>query len=265
MGFLNDITIGQYYPDNSFLHKLDPRSKLFASLILMTSLLLSSKITLILPFGVLCIIAVYFSKLPFKFIAKNLKPFFLLFLITFFIHLLTTEGRTIFMIPFVGLNITEQGFLNGISYSIRLGFLILFAALLTMTTSPIELTDGLERLLRPLKRFKIPVHEFALMMTLSLRFIPILIREAERIKNAQLSRGASLEGNLLQRIRNIIPMVLPLFISAFRRADDLAMAMEARHYMGGKGRTNFRQLAFKQRDFGLLIFSGLFMGGILLL
>ncbi|MFQ5824847.1 MAG: energy-coupling factor transporter transmembrane component T family protein [bacterium] len=264
MGFLNDITLGQYYPGNSILHQLDPRSKLISSLFFMTSLLLSNKLSLILLLGGMCIFSIYFAKLPVKIISKNLKPFFWLFLITFIIHLLTTKGKTIFGVPFLDLKITEQGLINGATYSIRLAFLIIFAALLTLTTAPIELTDSLERLFSPLKRFNIPVHEFTLMMSLSLRFIPILIQEAERIKNAQLSRGASLEGSLLQRVKNIIPMILPLFISAFRRAEELAVAMEARHYISGEGRTSYRQLVFKRGDFGLLIFSGAFLGGILL-
>jgi energy-coupling factor transport system permease protein len=134
-----------------------------------------------------------------------------------------------------------------------------------MTTSPIDITDSLEKMLAPLKRFKVPVHEFTLMITLSLRFIPILLREAERIKNAQLSRGASLEGNLIQRVKNIIPMVLPLFISAFRRADELAQAMEARVYVGGDGRTNYQLLVFKRGDFGLLAFSAVFAGAFFFL
>ena len=265
MGFLNDITLGQFYPANSFLHRLDPRSKLFASLIFMTCLLLSNEIILISLFGIICLVGLYFSKLPFKIFGRNLKPFYWLFLITFIIHLLTTEGKTIFDISLLNITVTEQGVINGISYSIRLALLIILASLLTLTTSPIELTDSLDRLLSPLKRFKLPVHEFTLMITLSLRFIPILLREAERIKNAQLSRGASLEGSLIQRVKNIIPMILPLFISAFRRADELAVAMEARDYIIGEGRTNYRQLVFKRGDFAVLIFSGAFMCGIFLL
>jgi energy-coupling factor transport system permease protein len=262
MGFLNDITLGQYYPGNSFLHRLDPRSKLISSLFLMTSLLLCNNLSIILALGGICIVSVYLTKLPVKIISKNLKPFIWLFLITFGIHLLTTEGKTIASLSVLGLKISEQGLINGTTYSIRLAFLITFAALLTLTTPPIELTDSLERLFSPLKKFRVPVHEFSLMMTLSLRFIPILIREAERIKNAQLSRGVSLQGSLLQRVKNIIPMILPLFISAFRRAEDLSVAMQARNYVGGEGRTNYRRLEFKRGDFGLLIFSGAVMFGV---
>lgn len=228
----------------------------------MTSLLLCNNLSIILALGGICIVSVYLTKLPVKIISKNLKPFIWLFLITFGIHLLTTEGKTIASLSVLGLKISEQGLINGTTYSIRLAFLITFAALLTLTTPPIELTDSLERLFSPLKKFRVPVHEFSLMMTLSLRFIPILIREAERIKNAQLSRGVSLQGSLLQRVKNIIPMILPLFISAFRRAEDLSVAMQARNYVGGEGRTNYRRLEFKRGDFGLLIFSGAVMFGV---
>lgn len=252
---LKDITLGQYYPGNSFLHRLDPRSKLLTSLIFMTCLLLSNKLFLLLVLLGVSVSGVYFSGIPFVRMLKNLRPFFWLFLITFLIHLFTTQGRELIRIPILGFSLSEEGFVNGVSYSLRLGLLIVFAGFLTMTTAPIELTDSLEKLLSPLKRFKVRVHEFALMMTLSLRFLPILILEAERIKNAQLSRGASLEGNLLRRVKNIVPMILPLFVSAIRRAEDLAVAMEARHYVGGEGRTSFRKLQFRRGDFGLLAFS----------
>ncbi len=263
MAFLNDITLGQYYPGNSFLHRLDPRSKLFASLIFMFCFLLTNDILLILIQGCVFILATYLSKIPAKVITKNLKCFFWLFLITFCIHIF--EFNLSHSFPFLNFKVTEQGILIGLVYTLRLVLLIVFAALFTLTTTPIELTDSLEKLFSPLKRFKLPVHEFTLMMTLSLRFIPILIYETERIKNAQLSRGASLEGRLLQRVQNIIPMLIPLFISAIRKADELAVAMEARNYMGGTGRTNYNQLVLKRGDFGLIIFSGAFLCGFFLL
>ncbi len=262
---LKDITLGQYFPGNSFLHRLDPRSKLFASLIFMTCLLLSQELFLFLLLTGVCLLGFYLSEIPLSRILKNLKPFFWLFLITFCIHLFTTKGHEINRISFLGFGLSEEGLLNGLSYSLRLGLLIVFAAFLTMTTPPIEITDSLEKLFSPLKRFKVPVHEFVLMMTLSLRFLPLLILEAERIKNAQLSRGVSLEGNLLQRVKNIVPMILPLFISAIRRAEDLAVAMEARHYVGGEGRTSFRKLRFRKGDFGMLAFSSLTFFGVVLL
>ena len=227
----------------------------------MTSLLISTKLSLILLQSAAVLVTIWLTKIPMTMIAKSLKWFLWLFLITFAIHVLEVSIGSVF--PFLSFGVRAAGIMNGAIYTLRLGLLIVTASLLTLTTSPIELTDSLERLFSPLKRLRVPVHELALMMTLSLRFIPILIREAERIKNAQLSRGASLEGNLLQRIRNLVPMLLPLFISAIRRADDLAVAMEARCYAGGEGRTCFHRFAFGVGDVGLLLFSGAWFFGIL--
>lgn len=263
MAFLNDITLGQYYPGSSFLHRLDPRSKLLASLFFMTCLLFSNNWSLLLLYAGVCILGFYFSKLPLEIILKNLKPFFWLFLITFGIHVLTTTGTTLLEIPIIGVTLTREGAFNGFSYAFRLALLIVFAAFLTLTTEPIELTDSLEKLLSPLKRFSVPVHEMSLMMTLSLRFLPILLREGERIKNAQLSRGISLEGNIVQRVRNVVPMVLPLLVSAIRRAEDLAVAMEARHYVGGEQRTSYHKLAFGRQDLWFGLFSLVFLIGFL--
>lgn len=261
MAFLSDITLGQYYPGDSILHRLDPRGKLLASLVVMTCLLLSTELRLIVTQSVVVLAAICIAGIPFKIFAKNLKWFLWLFLITFAIHLFEISATA--TLPFLNFEIRDAGWLNGAVYTLRLALLIIMASLLTLTTSPIELTDGLERFFAPLKRLKVPVHELALMMTLSLRFIPILIREAERVKNAQLSRGASLQGSLLQRIRNIIPMLLPLFVSAIRRADDLAIAMTARNYLGGDGRTCYHRFAFGAQDIGLLLISAVWLIGIL--
>lgn len=252
MALLKDITLGRYYPGDSFVHNLDPRSKLLASLLFMFSLFIYIDLWSLLLLFMICAFGFRIAGIPYKFMLKNMKPFFWLFLITFLIHLLTTQGDAIYTIPLVDLTITQEGITNGTVYSFRLALLIAFAALLTMTTAPIELTDSLEKLFSPLKGLKVPVHEFALMMTLALRFIPILLHEAERIRNAQLSRGLALEGRLIQRIRNIIPMILPLMVSAIRRADELAVAMEARNYAGGSGRTSYRKLGFVAPDYALL-------------
>lgn len=263
--FLSDLTVGQYYHSDSILHRLDPRTKLLASLIFMTCLLLSRSLAEVLLHGSICLVGFYFSKIPIKLVLRNLKPFLWLFLITFCIHIFTTPGVSLFKMPLLGFQITEQGLTNGLTYSVRLSLFIICSALLTLTTAPIELTDSLEKLLSPLRRFKMPVHEFVLMITLSLRFLPLLIREAERIKNAQLSRGLSLDGNLLQRIKNIVPMILPLFVSVIRRANDLATAMEARHYIGGEGRTSFRQLRLRPADYRLMFFSMVYLMGVIFL
>ncbi|OQX86429.1 hypothetical protein B6D60_06350 [candidate division KSB1 bacterium 4484_87] len=158
-------------------------------------------------------------------------------------------------VPLWGWEITRQGLSSGIIYSVRLAEFVLFAALLTLTTSPIEMTDALDRMLAPLKKIGLPTHEFVLMMTLALRFIPILLEEADRIQKAQMSRGATFEGNLIQRIKSVIPLLIPLFISVFRRADDLALAMDARCYVGGKNRTSYKILTMKRMDVIALVFA----------
>ncbi|MFQ5639674.1 MAG: energy-coupling factor transporter transmembrane component T family protein [bacterium] len=257
MALLNDITFGQYFPSDSVLHRLDPRSKLLTCLVVTTCLMMSRYLYWIGIQVFLCLVAMGVSKIPFKFFAKNLKLFLWLFLITFSIHFMNIH--LLGTAPFIRIDLTEQGFFNGIVYTVRLVLLITLASLLTMTTTPMELTESLEKALSPLKRFKIPVHEFAFMATLALRFIPILLREAQIIKNAQISRGLSLEGSMLQRIRNMIPMIIPLFVSAIRRADDLAVAMEARHYSGGRGRTSFHKLELKQADWLLMLFASGFL------
>ena len=152
-------------------------------------------------------------------------------------------------IPYINLQISKSGLVNGSLYSFRLAILILLAAMLTLTTSPMELTDALDRFFKPLQRFGVSTHEFTMMITLSLRFIPTLIEEADKLQKAQMSRGATFEGNIYQRIKSVIPLILPLFISVFRRADELALAMDARCYIGGKGRTSFNELVFKRNDY----------------
>ena len=263
MAFLGDITLGQFYPGNSFLHRLDSRTKILATLILMTCPLLSDQIWLLLVESVLCIIAVQVSSIPWKIITRNLKWFFCLFLITFGVHALDASLGSTF--PFLSLSLSQGGLLLGLLFTLRLTLMIVYAALLTLTTTPIELTDGIEKMLTPLRRYRFPVHEFALMMTLTLRFIPILLREAERIRNAQLSRGVSVEGSLLERVRNVIPMLLPLLMSAIRKADDLATAMAARHYIGGEGRTHYRRMTLGPADLGVMMFSFAFLSAAVLL
>ena len=199
------------------------------------------------------------AKLNPVLLLKNLRAFWVLFLLTFFVHALFTPGRIIWRIPWVTLYVTEEGFYYGIFYSLRLGILISLANLLTLTTSPMDLTDALERFLKPFRRFGVPSHEIGMMFSISLRFIPILIDEAERIRKAQLSRGARHEGNIFHKIRSIVPLIIPLFLSAFRRAHDLALAMDARCYQGGANRTSYYLLKFKKID-GLAFLTVLFIG-----
>jgi len=260
MVLINDITLGQYYSCDSFIHRLDPRTKLFAIIMLMTGLLVSNRPLMISGFLFLLLFIIVLSKIPANLIFKNLRPFILLFVLTMIVHLFWSSGRILTKIPLIHLNITIEGLSLGIKYSLRLALLIILAAILTLSTSPIELTDALERILKPLKKFRVPTHEIVMMLTLSLRFIPTLIEEAEKIKNAQISRGATFDGHLINRIKSTIPLILPLFISSFRRADDLALAMDSRCYSGGEGRTSYKQLKYNFSDYLVILLCSLLMG-----
>lgn len=258
MAFFSDITLGQYYPGESFIHRLDPRTKLVVTMSVMTGLLLSFNVLIMAGIALLLSAAVCLSRIPFSLVVKNLRPFLWFFALTIIINLFWTSGKVLWRVPGINSIITQEGLEMGCLYALRLALLIIIAALMTLCTSPIELTDALEKLAAPLKRLHLPTHEIALMLTLSLRFIPTLIEEAQRIKNAQLSRGATFSGSMIQRTRNLIPMILPLFVSAFRRADELAMAMDARCYVGGTGRTSYSRLRFCRVDYVILIGSVVF-------
>jgi energy-coupling factor transport system permease protein len=253
MAFFNDISLGHYYPIDSLVHRLDPRTKLISVMLLMISLLFSLNVAVLIFYFVISFFIILLSRIPLKLVLGNLKPFVLLFIITLFIHLFWTSGKELFLIPGTNISITQEGLELGIVYALRLGLLIVLAALLSLSTSPIEITDALEKMLNPLKKFKLPTHEIVMMLSLSLRFIPTLMEEAERIKNAQISRGSTFEGNLLKRFKSIIPLVMPLFVSAFRRADELAYAMDSRCYIGGDGRTSYKKLNFQKADLVVFI------------
>jgi len=188
------------------------------------------------------------SELSVKLALRNLRPFLVLFLLTFFFHAVFTDGKILWKVPFVSVFITEEGIYQAIFYTFRIGILVVLASLLTLTTSPMSLTDGIERFLTPFRRMGVPAHEIAMMFSISLRFIPILIDETERIRKAQVSRGGCFEGNIFRRIRSIVPVVVPLFLSTFRRANDLALAMDARCYRGGVARTSYHVLRFHRED-----------------
>jgi energy-coupling factor transport system permease protein len=252
MAFFNDITLGQYYPADSFVHRLDPRAKLLAALVTMSGLLLSYNYLIIMGMAFILALAVKSAKIPFSVMVRNLRPFLWLFAITWLIHLFWTSGRVLWLVPGTSVSITREGVQLGGLYVARLALLIVYAALLTLTTSPIELTDALEKISRPLKRWGVPTHELSLMLTLSLRFIPTLLEEAQRIRNAQLSRGARFSGSLRHRIRGLLPLMVPLFVSAFRRADELALAMDARCYTGGEGRTVYTRLRLGSSDYAVM-------------
>jgi energy-coupling factor transport system permease protein len=246
---IKDITLGQYIPGESFIHKLDPRVKIIISLIYIINLFIINNFkgyVLIIAFTA---IAILISRVPFKFIYRGLKPTFIMIIITALLNIfMTSGGDIVFQWRFI--TIYEKGLQLAIFMVIRLVLLIIGTSLLTLTTSPIELTDGIEKLLNPFKKVGVPAHELAMMMTIALRFIPTLMDETDKIMKAQMARGADFEtGNIVKRAKSLIPILVPLFISSFRRAEELAMAMEARCYRGGEGRTRMKQLKLEGRDF----------------
>ena len=244
---LRDITVGQYYPTTSFVHKLDPRFKILCAFAYIMSLFVVDALSSYLIVLGFLGIAVHFSKVPVKFMLRGLKPIMFIIIFAFAINMFLTPGEIFVQFGFI--KITYQGIEQALFMAFRLIFLILGTSLLTLTTSPIELTDGLERLLGPFKKIGVPAHELAMMMTIALRFIPTLLEETDKIMKAQMARGADFEsGNIVARAKSLIPLLVPLFISAFRRADELAMAMEARCYRGGENRTRLKVLKYSYRD-----------------
>ena len=245
---LKDITIGQYFPGNSFLHRMDPRAKILCVAVFVMAIFLAKTLVGYCLVGGFTLFCLLLSRLPLILIWKAIKPLWIIIAFTMAIHLFTTPGDMLIQYGF--LHISQQCLSMGLQMGARLIFLILFSSLLTYTTSPIRLTDGIEHLLNPFRRIGVPAHEMAMMMTIALRFIPTLLDETDRIMKAQSARGADFEtGGLVKRIKNMIPLLVPLFISAFRRADDLAVAMEARCYHGGHGRTRMQELQFTPVDF----------------
>lgn len=245
---IRDITLGQYYPTKSVLHRLDPRTKFIGTLLFVLSLFLFHTF---LGYGVatvflVCVIVL--SRVPVSFMFRGLKAIFLILLITVVFHIFLTPGRVLWQMGFV--KITYEGLMQAGKMAIRLIYLVVGSSIMTLTTTPNQLTDGLESLMRPLNYVKVPVHEISMMMSIALRFIPILMEETDKIMKAQIARGADFEsGNLFQKAKGLIPLLVPLFVSAFRRANDLAMAMEARCYHGGEGRTQMKPLRYKGRDY----------------
>lgn len=246
---IRDITIGQYYPAKSVVHRLDPRVKLVGTLFYLISLFLFKSISGYLVATLFLVGIIKISKVPFRFIVKGLKPVIMLLMITVLFNLfLTRDGEVLFHAWII--TITEGGLRTAVYMAVRLIYLIIGSSLMTFTTTPNELTDGLEALLRPLNKIHVPVHEIAMIMSIALRFIPILLEETDKIMKAQLARGVDFEsGNIIQRAKSMIPILVPLFVSAFRRANDLAMAMEARCYRGGDGRTKMKPLHYRSRDY----------------
>lgn len=253
---LKDITIGQHYPTGSVVHKLDPRTKIIGTFVFMAGLFTIRDFDAYLVVMAALLITIISSKVPIRYVMKGLRPLMVLITVTFLINLLMTSGQVFFALG--PITMTWEGLRQGVFMALRLIFLIVGTSLLTLTTSPITLTDGIEQLLNPLKRIRVPAHELAMMMTIALRFIPTLLEETDKIMKAQMARGADFEsGNLINRAQSLVPLLVPLFISSFRRADDLAMAMEARCYRGGENRTRMKALKWRMIDgFALMmIFS----------
>lgn len=246
---IKDITIGQYIPGESFVHKLDPRFKILISLLFIVDLFLVNNFKGYLFIVIFLLATIMISKLSFKYIYNGLKPILVLLLITAILNIFMTSGKElIFHYGFI--NVYKEGLIIAAFMILRLVFLIMGTSILTLTTSPIELTDGIENLLNPFKKIGVPAHELAMMMTIALRFIPTLMDETDKIMKAQMARGADFEsGNLISRAKSLIPILVPLFISSFRRADELAMAMESRCYKGGEGRTRMKQLKITKKDY----------------
>lgn len=245
---LRDITLGQYYQTESIIHKLDPRVKIGGTLLYIISLFVFESIWGYVLAALFLAVVIKLSKVPFKFMVRGMKAILFLLLITVGFNLFLTQGEVVFTIW--KLNITKEGIRIAVFMAIRLCFLIIGSSIMTLTTTPNNLTDGMEKMLKPLKVFKVPVHEVAMMMSIALRFIPILLEETDKIMKAQIARGADFEsGNLIKKAKALVPLLVPLFISAFRRANDLAMAMEARCYRGGEGRTKMKPLVYKKHDY----------------
>ncbi len=262
---IRDITIGQYYPADSFIHRLDPRAKIILTVMFVVLIFLCKNFLSLALMLVLLAAVILASKVPVKMFLKSIKPILPIIIFTAVLNIFYVSGGTL-LASFWIFKITTKGLLTALFMSVRIITLIMASSILTYTTTPTMLTDGIERLLSPLTVFHIQVHTLAMMMTLALRFIPTLIEEIERIMNAQKARGADLEsGNLIQRSKALVPILIPLFISAFRRAYDLAFAMECRCYHGGEGRTRMKKMKFTGRDFAAFIIISASIAGIIVL
>lgn len=252
---LREITLGQYYQTESVIHRLDPRVKLVATIVYILSLFLVENIAGYAVAFLFLAFIIRLSHVPFKFMVKGMKSILFLLLLTVIFNLFLTPGET--WITVWKLTITKEGVKVAVLMAIRLSFLIIGSSVMTLTTTPNHLTDGMEKLMKPLRRIRVPVHEIAMMMSIALRFIPILLEETDKIMKAQIARGADFEsGNIIKKAKALVPLLVPLFISAFRRANDLAMAMEARCYRGGDNRTKMKPLVYRRADglaYGVLV------------
>ena len=261
---LKDITFGQYFPGESIIHRLDPRMKLVLIIAYIVLLFVADGLFALLIGAAMVVMFYALSKLPWKLVIKCIKPIMPIIIFTAVLNIFFVEGDPIFEWQFI--SVSGKGVLTAVLMCIRIICLIAGSSLLTYTTTPIALTDGLERLMKPLQKIKVPVHELSMMMTIALRFIPTLIDETQKIMAAQKARGADMEsGNVIEKAKALIPILIPLFVSAFRRADELALAMECRCYHGGEGRTRMKQLKLSGKDLGAAVFVALGFAVIILM
>ena len=259
---IRDITLGQYYPGESWIHRLDPRVKIIATLMFIVELFIVDNF---IGFGIAAAalwVVIAVSKVPFSYIVRGLKPIILILCFTFAVNMFLIDGTILWQLGI--LKITREGLRTAVFMGIRLILLLLGSSMLTLCTRPLSLTDGIERLLAPAKKIGVPAHEIAMMMTIALRFIPTLLEETDKIMKAQQARGADFEtGSILQRAKNLIPILVPLFVSAFRIAQDLAMAMEARCYRGGENRTRMHEMKLHRADFAAAVMLLIFLAVII--
>jgi energy-coupling factor transport system permease protein len=259
-----NITLGQYFPGDSAVHRMDPRTKILLGLAYITLIFLVKSLLGYLAAFLFIVLGAAISGIQVKYLLKGLRPLMYIILFTLVINLFFSPGEDV-LFQWRFIRITQNGAQTAVSMSLRLVFLILGTQVMLLTTSPLALTDGIESLLNPLKKIRFPVHELAMMMTIALRFIPTLLEETDKIMKAQASRGADFEsGNILRRARNMVPLLVPLFVSAFRRADELTMAMEARCYKGGHGRTRMKVLKFNMVDLWAALVMAALIGLIVL-
>ena len=243
----DSITLGQYYQTDSVLHRLDPRVKLVGTFTYLIALFVVDSFPGYLLCGLFLAVMIKLSNVPFRYIVRGMKTILFLLIITVCFNLFLTPGEVIWQ--FGILKMTREGLDFAVKMALRLSLLILGSSIMTLTTTPTQLTDALESLMRPLKKIHVPVHEIAMIMSIALRYIPVLMEETDKIMKAQIARGADFESrNLIKKIKSMVPLLVPLFISAFRRANDLAMAMEARCYRGGEGRTKMKPLVYSGKD-----------------
>ena len=260
---IRDITLGQYFPGESWIHKLDARVKIIATLLYIIELFIVDNFLGFLIAAVVLGILIAISKVPLSFIVRGLKPILILLMFTFALNIFMVNGEVIWSWGF--LHITKEGIRTAVFMAVRLILLIIGSSMLTLCTRPLSLTDGIERLLSPFKKIGLPAHEIAMMMTIALRFIPTLLDETDKIMKAQQARGADFEsGSLLQRAKSLIPILVPLFVSAFRIAQELAMAMEARCYRGGDNRTRMNEMKMQSRDFVAFGLQAMFLAVIII-